>query len=122
MKKLSSFNGLKSAQRRCVGFLHFGMVPALMLVLLFGSQAQAQVNAYTFAASAGTYTPIAGTVVHTNPWDDAVTSVPIGFSFTFNNVAFSSVAISTNGFVTFGSTLPGNTLSTPISASAGMPE
>src|SRR5205085_9623368 len=37
------------------------------------------------------------------------------FTFNFNGVGYTGCNVSTNGFITFGTTLPGTTLYTPIS-------
>ncbi len=84
----------------------------LLLTVLFASAVtNAQVSTYLFAASSGTYTPIAGgTTAHATGWDDAnATAIPIGFTFTFNGVAYTTCTINSNGFITFGATTPGTT-------------
>lgn len=78
----------------------------------------AQVSAYTFSQSPGTYTKITtGTVLgivknedqrFVNPANlaggtlDTGPGFPIGFDFTFNGVVFDRVGISTNGWISLG--------------------
>ncbi len=92
---------------------------ALLASLVLGSwnpEAQAQVANYTFANSGITYTGISGTAMTAGTgWDDNVQSVALGFTFKFNCIDYTSVNISTNGFVTFGSTAPSTTDYNPIS-------
>lgn len=90
-----------------------------LIALVYAAIGNAQVSSYTFSQSTGTYTPIAGTVVHGSGWDDAVSSVTIPFSFTYNGTAYTSVNVSINGFVTFGATAPGATNYTPVSSTEG---
>ena len=83
----------------------------------------AQVNSYTFSQSSGTYTPLVlGTVIGAptamNPLDSSVFPVNLPFSFNFNGINYSSLFVSTNGFVTFG-TAPGSTTYWPISGVMG---
>lgn len=69
-----------------------------------------QVSLYGFSQSTGTYTPITGgTTLATGPgWDDDTWgSVPIGFTFTYNSTAYTEVSVAANGYVAFGSTIPG---------------
>jgi len=84
--------------------------------LCFTSVLSAQVSSYIFSQYNGTYTEITGdTVVAiststiTNPMDlDDVTypSNRIPFTFRFNGVNYTNLAINTNGFITFGAVPP----------------
>lgn len=83
----------------------------------------AQVNAYSFAQSTGSYTPISGTVLgaatdntSTANLNSNVYPVTLPFNFVFNGTSYSSLNVSTNGFVTFGATAPLTTTTTPISS------
>lgn len=98
----------------------------------FGSlQLHAQINTYTFTQTTGTYSEITGgTVVATATGttgaaslDDVVYNLPTGtipFNFSYNGSAYTGCNISTNGFITFGTTAPaasGTTTGyTPLSA------
>ena len=79
----------------------------------------AQVSIYSFATSAGTYTPITGgTVLGDTTIDEqrfvdpsalagsttVLTGVgfPIGFNFTYNNQVFDRFAVNTNGWISLG--------------------
>jgi hypothetical protein len=83
---------------------------------------KAQVSAYTFTQSSGTYSSIAGTVLGAATGNAATTNlnsevypVTLPFSFNFNGTSYSSMNVSTNGFITFGSVAPSTTYTTPIS-------
>jgi len=99
---------------------------SVVLFLCFSVNLSAQVADYTFSQYSGTYTEIDGdtlvafsTSTITNPMNlDDVTypSNRIPFSFTFNGVAYTNLAINTNGFITFGTTPPVAANYGPISA------
>ncbi len=100
----------------------------LGLAALLGGTAmnQAQVNSYMFSQSSGAYTPISGTVLaeatgntSSTSLDDSIYPVSLPFDFTFNGTAYNSLNVSTNGFVTFGSTAPSSSTYSPISATTG---
>ncbi|MBL0012210.1 MAG: hypothetical protein IPP30_00130 [Flavobacterium sp.] len=81
--------------------LHF----LIFLFLIFPNHTHAIVGNYTFASSSGTYTALAGgtTLVSGTTWDDQVsTLLTIPFSFTYNNVAYTTLGINANGFITLG--------------------
>jgi hypothetical protein len=68
----------------------------------------AQVSAYTFSGrgTGQTYTAISGgtAIFGSTTWDDNVVNVPIGFNFTFNGGVYTTANVSSNGFITFGTT------------------
>ncbi|MES2776709.1 MAG: BNR-repeat neuraminidase N-terminal domain-containing protein [Bacteroidota bacterium] len=78
----------------------------------------AQVNLYSFSQYPGTYVPITGGTViaqatdpnpagtpESGPMDnETYTGLPLPFNFTFNGIAYSSINICTNGWVSFTST------------------
>ena len=82
------------------------------------NSAHAQVSAYSFSQSTGTYTPITGGIVlGTTSTDDlsfvdpatplgGSTSTGVGFSlgfnFTYNGIVFDRCAINTNGWISLG--------------------
>lgn len=84
------------------------------------------VSDYSFSQSNGAYTSITGTLVAettgtTGPlsMDDVIYNLPDGtipFNFNFNNVVYTGLNISTNGFITFGTTAPLAGTYTPLSA------
>lgn len=90
---------------------------ALLLALFVTGNVQAQVSAYNFNQTTATYTAITGgTVVATATGttgaaslDDVIYDLPAGtipFTFSFDNVGYTGCKISTNGFITFGTTAP----------------
>ena len=77
--------------------------PLVVLVLLLAIGARASVSGYTFAASTTNYVPITGTNVVSGTWDDTNSSlITLPFTFNYNNTAYTTVGISTNGFITLG--------------------
>src|SRR6476661_1681790 len=103
------------------------LLTTVWAVLMSAGIAQAQVSAYTFAQSTGnTYTPITGGTVAATATagsqfslDNTNFSATIPFGFVFNGTSYTSVSISSNGYVTFGSTTSSTTNYTPIAASTG---
>jgi|GEM_PF-5262522 len=97
---------------------------ALGIACLVSGVASAQsVSNYSFTQSAGTYTGLpapkvlgASTTADNSATDDAVYAAPLPFAFTFNGVAYTSLSVSTNGFVTFGSVTPQVDLYNPLDA------
>jgi hypothetical protein len=84
----------------------------------------AQVSAYSFAQSSGTYTPLpnTATVLATASGntgaaslDNVIYPVTLPFGFVFNGSNYTSINVSTNGFITFGATTPGAATYSPIS-------
>lgn len=104
----------------------------LSAILLSSVTAYSQVSTiYSFTSTAGTYTAITGgTVIATATattgaaaLDDVIFDLPAGtipFNFNFDNVNYTGCKISTNGFITFGTTAPAASGSatgfTPLSA------
>jgi hypothetical protein len=83
------------------------------------------VTSYIFSQSSGTYTPITGTLViaatdhttsGTTSLDGGFYPVTIPFTFNFNGTGYTALNISVNGFITFGTTPPTATQTTPISS------
>jgi hypothetical protein len=98
-----------------------------VLLVLCQASTMAQVSTYTFSQSMGTYTEITGGVLVAEATgtsgatglDDVIYTMPDGtipFDFYFNGIPYTGFKISSNGFITFGATLPGTTTYTPISA------
>lgn len=98
----------------------------LLFVLVFATAwtSRAQVSAYGFQKTNGTYTEFFdGTVLETATGnatglpsiDDSIFPVSLPFSFAFNGVSYTECNVSSNGFITFGTTAPATTLYTPIS-------
>lgn len=98
----------------------FRVVLPLFLLAVGVQQAGAQVAGYAFTESAGTYTAIGGTVVHASGWNDpAPVSIPIPFTFTFDNVGYTACSVNGNGYITFGGTASAAAGYTPVSAATG---
>lgn len=89
-----------------------------LLIYIFHISFDGRINAqvsYNFTALTGTYTPITGGTVPTliNPdstkyatSDEGFANrVPIGFTFIFNGIAYDSININANGFITLGAGL-----------------
>jgi hypothetical protein len=99
----------------------------LFFVSLIAFTSISQVSNYTFSTTTGTYTDITGATSLAaasgsslvNSIDDYVYTVTPSpsFSFYFNGVAYSTFYVSSNGFITFGSTAT-TTNYTPISSAA----
>jgi len=85
------------------------VVPFLLMIIFLTAfkPAKALISNYTFASSSANYIPLSGgtTFVTGSAWDDAVSSlIQMPFSFTYNNVAYTTLTINTNGFITLGAT------------------
>jgi hypothetical protein len=104
-----------SSGKRWAGALALlaGLLPSL-------GHAQDRADAYAFTQTTGTYTPITGTVISTASDDNVVypaTTLP--FTFTYAGTAYTTLRITSNGYVTFGATAPGTAGYTPISSTTG---
>lgn len=95
----------------------------LIMLLGGGSLVSAQVSAYSFAQSTGTYTPITGSVLGAATGNASATNLnsnvyplTLPFNFVFNGISYNALNVSTNGFITFGATVPTTTTTTPISS------
>jgi hypothetical protein len=65
--------------------------------------AKATVSNYSFAMSNANYLSITGTTLFTGTWDDASSALlTIPFTFTYNSVAYTTLAVNSNGFITMG--------------------
>lgn len=90
----------------------------LMLWGLGALSLPASVSEYAFDSSVGTFTELSGaTVLGSSVNDDeCFEALPLGFSFTYNEVEYTQVSVATNGFIGMGPTV--STSNQPISASA----
>lgn len=85
--------------------------------------ANAQVASYSFAQSSGTYVPITGgtvlaTAASPMDFDSQNWTLPSGtipFGFNFNGAVYTDLNINSNGYITFGSSVPFTYNTTPIS-------
>jgi hypothetical protein len=121
MKHFYNLNIFKNSQKRNLRAI------ALCSLFLLGSHSfvNAQAKAYSFAQSTGTFTALtAGTVLGTATANTGTASlyqvtpydVTLPFNFNYNGTVYSSIKVSSNGYITFGTTAPGTSNSTPISS------
>ncbi len=116
----------KRKQPLLVKLLNIKWVLSLMLfALLFITQMQAQVSTYSYAQGTGTYASLSGgntvTLATGTTTNTLFPNQNIGFNFTFNCITYTTLGISTNGFVWFGSGSPSNAGLQPIgNASANL--
>jgi hypothetical protein len=87
---------------------------ALFGCTLISNPSNSQVSAYTFSQSIKPYGTInTGTLIGTNYQDDDINTATLPFSFVFNGASYTSVDVSSNGFISFAN--PFNALTNPIS-------
>jgi len=71
-------------------------------LLLYSADQKAQVSAYSFTQTVGTYgAPNTGSFVGTNDQDDDVTPVTLPFPFVFNGVSQTTIDVCSNGYLSF---------------------
>ena len=83
------------------------------------ARAQAVAN-YGFAASSGTYTPVStsATAVTSILADDAISgAIPLGFTFNYAGVDYTTVYASSNGFISFNPSASSTNTNQPQTAS-----
>lgn len=96
----------------------------LLLVLLFGSGANAQLSLYSFSTVSGTFTPLTGaTTFSSSSGADSYASpvTGIGFTFNFDGVNYTQFSATSNGWIRLGSTAASAFTTTPISTAASGP-
>lgn len=77
---------------------------------------------YTFNATTGTYTPITGTQISDILSDDAMSGdIQIGFSFPYGETTYSSLKVSSNGWVGFGPNITHSNLSNQLNSTTWHP-
>ena len=92
------------------------LITFLLLFLLINITSEAQVTGYVFSQQNGTFTALTSeTVLWSVVFDNEIATINIP-TFTFNETAYTSLAISSNGFITFGTTAPSPTNYTPVSS------
>ncbi|MES2767162.1 MAG: hypothetical protein V4642_14900, partial [Bacteroidota bacterium] len=97
----------------------------LMAFTAFCAAPRADAQAITtasFSQSSGTYNEIAGTTLGTGVDDNVYLNTPIGFTFKFDGTDYTTVRVSANGWIAFGTTAPSsyNPLSTAVNAIAAL--
>lgn len=98
---------------------------ACLIFIGLGSRMYAQISAYTFAQLSGTYTELtSGTVLGTTTANTGAVATldaevynlnALPFTFNYNGVNYSQIYVSSNGFITFGSTAPAGNNNSPLS-------
>jgi hypothetical protein len=79
-----------------------------ILISFFTNNVFAQVSAYTFSQTSGTYTPITGgtavpQTAGTSLDDNTFTALPIGFAFKYHGISYTTFGINANGWIVLGS-------------------
>ncbi|HPR62568.1 MAG TPA: hypothetical protein PLF35_16540, partial [Prolixibacteraceae bacterium] len=88
-----------------------------VLLLVYAISFAQPANSYEFSSSTGSYVPLTvETILWSGTFDNEVTSIVIP-SFKISDNIYTSLTVSSNGFVTFGGTAPSATYDTPISGS-----
>ena len=95
-------------------------VHKLLLLLIFIVSAIsvfAIVSEYSFTSVLGTFTEISGGTIHGTSANDneCFCAIPLGFTFTYNGVDYTTISIASNGFIAMGDTVV--TSNIPISSS-----
>jgi len=83
-----------------------------IVLLAFSINSKAQIN-YLFSATSRPYVPVTGgitphlTTDYTawEPEDEGFATIPIGFTFKYNDESYTQANVDVNGFITLGSTL-----------------
>lgn len=66
-------------------------------------------GSYSFTSTTGTYSSISGTTIHAAGVDDVcVSGIPIGFTFNYGCQPYTTVSVSSNGWLSFNSTTSSN--------------
>jgi hypothetical protein len=83
---------------------------AIFLLIVYIQTASAQtITNYTFAPSTGTFTALSGAtsppLTTGNVDDGTFNALPIGFDYWYMGVRYTTISASTNGWLTFGSTI-----------------
>ena len=90
------------------------------------SKANAQPPNYAFQAASGTYTPLVGgtvAVISSGDFDDGFSNaIPIGFSFTYNGTAYTTISASANGWTALGTNITLTTSTTNLTSGANRPK
>lgn len=95
-------------------------IAAILLLAAIPVSLTAQVSSYQFNAVSGTYTPLVGGVdVDIIEADDTYSSsISLPFTFTFNGTGYTSVIVSSNGWMSFNPSVTNSTTGNNLSTSA----
>jgi len=95
------------------------LLASMLLAVTHPAQAQTA-DTYIFAPSTGTYTPLpaaTATNVASIQVDDALSAtIPLGFPFTFDGTAYTSIKASSNGWLTFNTAATDYNLSNDLAS------
>ncbi len=80
------------------------LLPFLLLLLSVGVKSQG-VSTYGFSQSTEVYAPVIGTNSSATGDDGTQNAIPIGFTFQFGAIPYTTFSISTNGFIRLGSNI-----------------
>jgi hypothetical protein len=98
----------------------------LFFIVLLFSKANAQPPNYAFQAENGTYTPLVGgtiAVISSGDFDDGFSNgLPIGFSFTYNGTAYTTISASANGWTALGTNITLTTSTTNLATGVNRPK
>lgn len=83
--------------------------------LLIGT-GRAQVSNYSFSQTVSAYTPISGVDIVAPGWNDGIGTATLPFGFTFNGLTYFSIAVNSNGYLTFGAAFSAGNSYNPISS------
>jgi GEVED domain/Secretion system C-terminal sorting domain len=96
----------------------------ICFVLYFSLNAQPP--NYAFHAESGTYTPLVGgtvAVITSGDFDDGFSNgLPIGFTFTYNGAAYTTISASANGWAALGVNITLTTSTTNLTTGANRPK
>ena len=120
LKKWSSGNVGSPHESAISRFKSFWLSTMALLLLMISQSGWSQVSGYAFSQSTGTYTEITGgtvysTTVATTLDSEVYGNLPIGFTFTYNGVAYTQFGINANGWISMGATTPTSS-PTPLSS------
>ncbi len=84
-------------------------ITLLIFLFSFVKLTAQSVSGYTFSEATEAYTAVTGGTNSTATGDDgSQNAIPIGFSFNFGGIGYSTFSISTNGFIRLGNNIEGN--------------
>lgn len=112
---------LRASIRRTIHTGSAAVLLASTMPVLHPDMANAQPGTtYSFSQSTGTYSQITGgtVLVSGTNWNNQLFTVSLPAPFWFDGVWYSTMYVTANGFITFGSTMAGNNY-TPLSGNAG---
>lgn len=95
---------MKAIYKTLVSHVKSGLIASVIVLFTGTGILNAQVSTYTFAQTAGTYTPITGgTVLGVPTNDDNIFAAnPIGFNFCYNGAIYTQFGVCANGWIYMG--------------------